>query len=107
MLMLYKIPSDRISFLDVRLIKHQMYVSADDVEDLELSAAIIRLHSSATTNLQVQKFKEKTETRIFDLFVFLWKTIEDINLLLFKLILPISKECKRNLRVFYFNRERR
>lgn len=51
--MLYKIPSYRISLLDVKLIKLPMYVSADDVEDLELSAAIIRQYSSATANLQV------------------------------------------------------
>lgn len=41
MLMLYKTPSYRISLLDVKLIKLPTYESADELEDLEASAAIV------------------------------------------------------------------
>lgn len=40
-LILYKMPSYLISLLEVKLIKLPMYESADELEDLEVSVAIV------------------------------------------------------------------
>lgn len=57
-LMLYKTPSYRISLLDVKLIKLPTYESADELEDLDASAAIV----AAAALLVEREIEQRTPT---------------------------------------------
>lgn len=59
--MLYKTPSYLISLLEVKLIKLPMYESAVELEDLELSAAILN-HKPVAAQLGICMLLEKRET---------------------------------------------